>query len=151
VLVSGGREVGGHVLAEDALVDGAGREGVVDAVDGVAERVALGQDELVGERARVPAGHHLEGVAALLLEGRDHLVGHRPGVVGDDGDRPGARGVVRTGTAAARAGRAAREGGGRQDGSGGGEAGAPMRHAISRWVWEGPAGAREELDFLRRC
>ena len=59
---------GDGVRLEDARVDRARQERVVDAVEHVAQRLALGEDRLVHHRAGVAGLQHLDGDAGLLGE-----------------------------------------------------------------------------------
>ena len=81
----------GLVRAEDALVQAAREQGVVDAEEHIALRVALGQDRLVDGLAGIAALEHLDLVAALLLERGQHRLGHVEGVVADERDGLGVR------------------------------------------------------------
>lgn len=92
----------GLVRGEQAVVESAGEQGVVDAEEDVAARGALGQDLLVERGPGVAALEDLDLVAGLLRERLQHLVRDVEGVVADQGDglgagslgRPGARGAV---------------------------------------------------------
>jgi len=79
----------GGVRLEDALVDRARREGVVDPVDDVAKGSVLGQDQLVDQGAAVTGGAGLEREAGVRLERGDELVGQGERVVRHQDDGAG--------------------------------------------------------------
>ena len=139
---------------DDALVDRARRERVVDAEHEVAQRRVLGQHELVDQRAAVARLHDLDAQAGLLLERLEDAVGQRERVVRDQRDGAGRR--ARSGLAGAD-GRAA----GQRDGDGRGRRRAS---GSSPWVMlllgrkgggrrsaaRGPTTRTEKPDSLRR-
>ncbi len=88
-------------VGEDALVERARGEGVVDAEGHVAGRVVRGEHQLGGQRAGVAGGPDLEVVAGLLLERADQLLGQGEVPVGDEDDGVVGRGVGLAGGVAA--------------------------------------------------